>query len=87
MEKCIFLPKEYSIEKKSSMEKEYFDGVPESEIDWDKTYESAVSYLNEMGFDVIEEEGNEYTSSHDYIEFLTKKAYYFGSMLGQNKME
>ena len=38
------------------MEKEYFDGVPESEIEWNSTHDLAVKYLNKMGFDVIEKE-------------------------------
>ena len=65
------------------MEKEYFDGVPESEIEWEGTHDSAVGYLNKMGFDVIEREDDDYYKSHEYIEFLTMEAYYFGCMIGR----
>lgn len=67
------------------MEKEYFDGVPESEIDWGETHDSTISFLSEKGFDIIEKENDEYYNSHEHIEFLTMEAYYFGSLLGQEE--
>jgi hypothetical protein len=65
------------------MEKEYFDGIPESGIEWNGTHDLAVNYLNKMGFDVIEKEDDKYFKSHEYIEFLTMEAYYFGCKFGQ----
>ena len=67
------------------MEKEYFDGVTESEIEWGGTHDLAIRYLNEKGFDVIEKESDKYFNSHEYIEFLTKEAFYYGSMFGQDE--
>lgn len=66
------------------MEKEYFDGVPESEIEWNSTHDLAVKYLNKMGFDVIEKGDEKYFKSHEYIEFLTMEACSFGCMFGQD---
>ena len=65
------------------MEKEYFDGIPESEIDWDGTHHLSIRHLNEKGFDIIENEEDEYFNSHEYIEFLTMEAYWFGSKFSQ----
>lgn len=64
------------------MEERVFDGMLESEIDWEGTYDLNVHMLNQIGFDVIEEESNENYHSHDYIYFLMEVESRLSRLLG-----
>ena len=64
------------------MEERIFDGMLESEIDWEGTYDLNVYMLKRLGFDVIEEEGKENYHSHDYIYFLMEVESRLSRLLG-----